>query len=128
MRNVAARGQKRPRWLLDPHPGPVRHWAGEQLVGPRLGPAPWSCLSRQLCTLIQINAGRIRPTHEISMWYEIRTAPFDRDLELAVMDDNGTHALVFPCRRVLRGWINAETKQRIDVYPTHWREWHRPSA
>ena len=53
----------------------------------------------------------------------ISTAPFDRDLELAVLDRDGVHALVFPCRRILGSWINAETKQRIDVWPTHWREW-----
>ena len=57
-------------------------------------------------------------------WQPISTAPFDRDLELAVFDTVGqTHALVFPCRRILGGWINAQTKQRIDVRPTHWREW-----
>jgi len=33
----------------------------------------------------------------------ITTGPFDRDLELAVIDDEGPHALVFPCRRVLKG-------------------------
>lgn len=53
----------------------------------------------------------------------VSTAPFDRDLELAVVDEFGVHALVFPCRRILRGWIKAETKERIDVHPTHWREW-----
>jgi hypothetical protein len=31
--------------------------------------------------------------------------------------------LVFPCRRILSGWVNAETRQRIDVHPTHWRGW-----
>jgi hypothetical protein len=41
-------------------------------------------------------------------------APFDRDLELAVIDYDGPRA-VFPCRRVLGGWINAETKQLIEV-------------
>ena len=34
------------------------------------------------------------------MWQSIPSAPFDRDLELAVIDDDGTHALVFPCRRI----------------------------
>jgi hypothetical protein len=56
-------------------------------------------------------------------WNPIGDAPFDRDLELAVIDYDGTHTLVFPCRRVLGGWINAETKQRIEVRPSHWREW-----
>jgi hypothetical protein len=57
------------------------------------------------------------------MWENISGAPFDRDLELAVIDYDGPHPLVFPSRRVLGGWINAETKQRLDVRPTHWRPW-----
>ena len=56
-------------------------------------------------------------------WRAISTAPFDRDLELAVINYDGTHALVFPCRRILGGWIDVGTKERIDVQPTHWREW-----
>ncbi len=57
------------------------------------------------------------------MWQAITSAPFDRDLELAVIDTDGTHALVFPCRRIAGGWVKAETRERLDVYPTHWREW-----
>ena len=57
------------------------------------------------------------------MWQPASTAPFDRDLELAVIDPAGPHALVFPCRRILGGWIKTETKQRIALDPTHWREW-----
>lgn len=59
-------------------------------------------------------------------WQPTSSAPFDRDLELAVFDTAGqVHALVFPCRRILGSWINAETKERVDVHPTHWREWKR---
>jgi len=57
------------------------------------------------------------------MWQPITNAPFDRNLELAVIDQEGPHALVFPCRRILSGWVNAESNQKIDVRPTHWREW-----
>ena len=57
------------------------------------------------------------------MWHPIATAPFDSDLELAVLDRDGLHALVFPCRRILTGWIAANTRQRLDVSPTHWRAW-----
>jgi hypothetical protein len=57
------------------------------------------------------------------MWQPIVTAPFDRELELAVIDAGGPHALVFPCCRTLGGWINALTRRRIEVHPTHWREW-----
>jgi hypothetical protein len=56
-------------------------------------------------------------------WQTVATAPFDSDLELAVIDYNGTHALVFPCRRVLRGWLNAKTGVSVQVHPTHWRKW-----
>ena len=57
------------------------------------------------------------------MWEPVATAPFDRDLELAVIDGDGPHALVFPCRRLHVGWTNADTKKHVDVAPTHWREW-----
>jgi hypothetical protein len=59
-------------------------------------------------------------------WRTIKTAPFDRVLELAVIDVSGIHALVFPCRRVLRGWVKAQTGSLVKVYPTHWREWADP--
>jgi hypothetical protein len=57
------------------------------------------------------------------MWQPIATAPFDRDIELAVIDGWGAHTLVFPCRRSLDGWIDPTTGKRVDVRPTHWREW-----
>ncbi len=57
------------------------------------------------------------------MW-QSTAAPFDRHLQLAVIDTAGeVHALVFPCRRVLRGWLNSRTGAPVDVFPTHWREW-----
>jgi hypothetical protein len=47
-------------------------------------------------------------------WRPITTAaPFDRYLELAVIDANGIHRLAFPCRRVLRGWIKARTNEPV---------------
>jgi hypothetical protein len=52
------------------------------------------------------------------------SAPFDRDLELAVIHEEGTVVLIFPCRRIPNGWMDAETKERLpDLEPTHWREW-----
>lgn len=58
-------------------------------------------------------------------WQPIDTAPYNRDLELAVVDEHGAHALVFPCRRITHegGWVSSETKQLVEVDPTHWREW-----
>ncbi|HET9903131.1 MAG TPA: hypothetical protein VFQ27_05460 [Xanthobacteraceae bacterium] len=57
-------------------------------------------------------------------WQTIATAPTDRDLQLAVMDKEGMHALVFPCRRTPEGWVNARTRDRVDIRPTHWRPWN----
>ena len=82
--------------------------------------------TKPLC-LMQINAGCQRTAHLCQMWQSIFTAPFDRDLEVAVFDHDGPHALVFPCRRALEGWIKVETEERIDVRPTHWRPWNKVS-
>jgi hypothetical protein len=57
------------------------------------------------------------------MWHDITTAPLNVDLELAVIDAAETHALMVPCRRVIDGWIDRTTNERIDVRPTHWRAW-----
>ncbi len=70
-----------------------------------------------------MKAGDELSNHLQKEWQAIASAPFDCDMELAVIDRSGTHALVFPCRRVLRGWINARTRAHVDVYPTHWRAW-----
>ena len=51
-------------------------------------------------------------------WLKIENAPFDRDLELAVIDYDGTHALAFPCRRILGGWVKAVSKARVEVRRT----------
>ena len=56
-------------------------------------------------------------------WQPIAMAPVERDLELAVVDIEGPHALIFPCRRTVDGWIKSETNERVNVHPTHWREW-----
>jgi hypothetical protein len=58
-------------------------------------------------------------------WQPIFTAPFDRDLELAVIGREEPHSLAFACRRIFGGWINAETKQKLNIqlHPSHWRDW-----
>jgi hypothetical protein len=60
-------------------------------------------------------------------WESADTVPIDCDLEAAVLTPHGVHALVFPTRRVPGGWINAETKERVAVSPTHWRKWRASS-
>ena len=57
-------------------------------------------------------------------WRPIASAPFDRNLRLAVVSIHGVaHALAFPTRRVLRGWIDADSREPIQLVPTHWQEW-----
>jgi hypothetical protein len=61
---------------------------------------------------------------EINMdWKPIDTAPFGPDVELAIIDRDGTHALAFPCQRFVGGWMNAKTRKELSVLPTHWRIW-----
>jgi hypothetical protein len=56
-------------------------------------------------------------------WQAIKTAPYDLSLELAVVDDEGPHALIFPCLRIEGGWSDERKGTRLFVRPTHWREW-----
>ena len=49
-------------------------------------------------------------------WKPVSTAPFDRDLESAVIDRDGPRFGV-SSRPILGSWINTETKERIDVNP-----------
>ena len=56
-------------------------------------------------------------------WHPISTAPFDRDLELSVIENGEVHALIFPCRRTRSWWQHASTGKIVVVDPTHWRSW-----
>jgi hypothetical protein len=56
-------------------------------------------------------------------WQPISTAPFDRDLQLSVIENGKVYALVFACRRTQAGWIDARTGKSVFVDPTHWRVW-----
>jgi hypothetical protein len=57
------------------------------------------------------------------VWETISTAPFGRELELAVIEGDRVHPLVFACHRAPDGWIKAQTHERVVVSPTHWRLW-----
>jgi hypothetical protein len=61
-------------------------------------------------------------------WHPISTAPFDRDLQLSVIEGGEVYPLVFPCRRTESGWVNAATRKLVFVNPTHWREWSAARA
>src|SRR5260370_12538896 len=56
-------------------------------------------------------------------WHPITSAPFGHDLQLAVIERDEVHSLVFPCRRTRGGWVHASTGSAISVDPSHWREW-----
>jgi hypothetical protein len=76
---------------------------GHAPVSPNAGPL----LAATMDGLSEINTLSERLPDNFQMdWEPISTAPFARDLQLAVIDAGGIHMLVFPCRRVLRGWIN----------------------
>ncbi len=60
------------------------------------------------------------------MWHIIKSieeVPIDCDLRLAVIDAYGIREPVFPCRRVGSFWVEARTRYRIEISPTHWQEW-----
>jgi hypothetical protein len=55
-----------------------------------------------------------------SEWRDIATAPFDRAIELAVIDGS-VGVLNFPCLRHGEAWFDAETLKPVSVAATHWR-------
>lgn len=60
------------------------------------------------------------------MWSDVNfidDVPTDCDLRLAVMDGEGMHELVFPCRRLGKTWVDAKNRRPVEVNPTHWQEW-----
>ncbi len=62
----------------------------------------------------------------IMEWKPIHTVPLDHDVEIAVTDSTGMHAVACLCRLTERGWIAAESKRRLYwVRPTHWRDLSR---
>ena len=57
---------------------------------------------------------------DTSRWRDIETAPTDRELELAVIDDKVRPIGRF-CLRHGDDWFDAETLMPINVTATHWR-------
>ena len=57
-------------------------------------------------------------------WLPVSVVPADIDLEVCVMDRSGVHVLIFPVRKGETDWLDAKTKKRIDIVPTHWRKWN----
>ena len=68
-------------------------------------------------------AAAVTPRANDQMWQAVPVAPTDRDGEVAVIDKDGEHSIVFPCRRTGDGWIDAASGRHVDIRPTHWRLW-----
>jgi hypothetical protein len=83
----------------------------------------WSNLAQSLQFAETVDCFLCGGSEAAEGWQPIDSAPFDRLLELAVIDRDGTHTLVFPCCRDSDGWTDAGMGQPVDVVPTHWREW-----
>jgi hypothetical protein len=64
-------------------------------------------------------------TDNDAVWEKISIAPYNRDLELAVIEGDYVHPLVFACRRIADGWVKVSTRERVAVNPTHWRVWQQ---
>jgi hypothetical protein len=109
-------------YLHDVKTGTFLGWTKSGRVKVRLHGLPYGSLSHRFVR-------NYEPRHvALEMeWQTTATAPFDRDLELAVIGSDGVHALVFPCRRILGRWMNSKTKKPVTLYPTHWREWQQLS-
>ena len=56
-------------------------------------------------------------------WMPVENAPYDHDLEVCVIDDQGAHSLVYPVRKQAGAWFDVKAGKQVDVRPTHWRLW-----
>lgn len=83
----------------------------------------WNCLAQSFQFAERLERFLLKDGATFVRWQPIDTAPFDRNLELAVITDGEPHALAFACRRILGGWCNANSKERLPLHPTHWRDW-----
>ena len=63
-----------------------------------------------------------RPKQNNRFWKTIDSAPPEREVELQVTDAFGAYTLMFPCLLTKDGWVNANSRGRLEVQPTHWRE------
>jgi hypothetical protein len=65
----------------------------------------------------------VKDASSADKWLPISLAPFGADLEVCVIEDGKVYPLVIPCRRTSTGWIDAATRRRLSIEPTHWRTW-----
>ncbi|WP_298252899.1 hypothetical protein [Bradyrhizobium sp.] len=53
-------------------------------------------------------------------WRDIASAPFDREIEVAFIDEN-ISVCGGSCLRHGDGWLDAETLRPVEIAATHWR-------
>jgi hypothetical protein len=53
-------------------------------------------------------------------WREIASAPYDREIEVATIDET-TEVSGGSCLRHGKGWLDAETLSPVEMTATHWR-------
>jgi hypothetical protein len=56
-------------------------------------------------------------------WLPVSFTPPNADLEVSVLDGCELRALLFPVRKSETEWVDISTNKRIDIVPTHWRQW-----
>ena len=49
--------------------------------------------------------------------------PVATDLEVCVKENGELIPLVFPCRKRGADWIDARSRRRLIIQPSHWRLW-----
>ena len=74
---------------------------------------------RKLIVMKRLAAALLR-VFDTSRWRDIETAPFDRELELGVIDGEIRTVGGF-CLRHGDDWLDAETLKPVQVTATHWR-------
>jgi hypothetical protein len=52
-------------------------------------------------------------------WRPLASTPFDRDIQVSVLEKGEVHAFVGPCRRPRNGWLRASTREQLFINPTH---------
>ena len=62
--------------------------------------------------------------HLPEKWLSTSIAPEGVDLEVGVAGKNGeVVTLIFPVQRKTASWVDAVTKNPVDISPTLWRNW-----
>jgi len=56
------------------------------------------------------------------VWQTIVTAPFDREVGVAVLNERGYNVFALFVRRTRAGWVADRIDDFLAIAPTHWRE------